>query len=104
MTQVSPVAGAVGDWMDFNGNGTNDGAIPPFDLDGNGKTTDAFPATWNDTRRMSSWCGRTCRWDNLQFQGSADGGGIIGDGVPEQNPRYVVRVPPGEPLHELGSN
>jgi hypothetical protein len=90
MTQLKPVDGAVGDWIDFNGNKKNDGEIPPFDLDGNGKTTDAFPATWND-------------WENLQFWGAAEGGGIIGDQIPENNPRYVVRVPPGEPLHELGA-
>jgi len=86
---VRPVKGIVSGWLDFNGNGKEEGQIPPFDLDGNGMTTDVFPATWND-------------WEHLVYQGAETGGGIIGDGEPETNPFYVVRLSPDEPLHELG--
>jgi len=87
--KVLPVDGNAAGWLDFNGDGIQDGAIGPFDLDGNGSREDIFPATWND-------------WGSLEYEGSATGGGLIGDVPPDSNPRYVVRLAPDQPLKELG--
>jgi len=79
--------GVVSGWLDFNGNGIEEGAIPPIDLDGNGRTDDEFPPTQDD-------------WVNLDYWSTEEGGGIIGDAaVPGTKARYIVA--PGSMPREL---
>jgi hypothetical protein len=74
-TEARAVLGTCEGPLDFNDNGAYDPTPQQVDLD-KSDGLNVIPRSWND-------------WVDLQYQGLADGGGVIGDVVPVGNGRVV---------------